>query len=115
MLIFVQNGIKIAKILKILPKTPFSSPAWGYNAACYSVARFVTEIQRLSHEEIAMPKKSTKKSAKKVGATKKSGVKRAGRPKGSGVYGCETKAVRVPAHLEEDIKNYALRKVKAGK
>jgi len=62
-----------------------------------------------------MPKKGTKKSAKKVGATKKAAVKRAGRPKGSGRYGCETKAVRIPVHLEEDVKNYVLRKVKSAK
>jgi len=64
-----------------------------------------------------MPKKSSKKSAvaKKAGATKKTAVKRAGRPKGSGRFGCETKAVRVPLHLEEDVKNYCLRKIKAGK
>ena len=62
-----------------------------------------------------MPKKVAKKSAKKVGATKKSSVKRAGRPKGSGRYGCETKAVRVPVYLEEEVKNFVLRKIKAAK
>ena len=62
-----------------------------------------------------MPKKSAKKAArKKVGATKKS-VKRAGRPKGTGRYGCETKAVRIPVHLEEDVKSFVLKKIKAGK
>jgi len=64
-----------------------------------------------------MPKKSAKKAAvtKKAGATKKSSAKRAGRPKGSGQYGCETKAVRVPVHLEDDVKNFVMRKVKSGK
>ena len=73
-------------------------------------------------KENAMPKKVTKKSvtkksaaAKKSGATKKGSAVRAGRPKGSGRFGCETKAVRIPAFLEEDVKNFCLRKIKAGK
>jgi len=82
-----------------------------------SVARFVTEMYETLTKENKMPKKSAKKSAvtKKAGATKKSSVKRAGRPKGSGQYGCETKAVRVPVHLENEVKNFVLRKIKAGK
>ena len=79
------------------------------------MARFVTELQETYKKEIKMPKKSAKKAAKKAAATKRASVKRAGRPKGSGRYGCETKAVRIPVHLEEDVKNYVLRKVKAGK
>ena len=64
-----------------------------------------------------MPKKKTKKAAvtKKAGATKKAASKRAGRPKGSGQFGCETKAVRVPSHLEDDVKAFCLRKIKGGK
>ncbi|MDR0608817.1 MAG: hypothetical protein LBG58_01785 [Planctomycetaceae bacterium] len=56
-----------------------------------------------------MPKKTTKKSAKK---TSQSGATRAGRPKGSGKFGCATKAVRVPTHLEDDIQLFIRRKLK---
>ena len=82
-----------------------------------SVARFVTEMYETLTKENKMPKKRTKKAAarKKAVATKKASVKRAGRPKGSGQYGCETKAVRVPVHLEDDVKSFVMRKIKAGK
>ncbi|MDR2705256.1 MAG: hypothetical protein LBC02_05715 [Planctomycetaceae bacterium] len=61
-----------------------------------------------------MPKKSVKKSAKK--AVKKVGRSSgAGRPKGSGKFGCPTKAIRIPAHLEQEIVEFALRKNKAKK
>lgn len=36
---------------------------------------------------------------------------RRGRPKGSGKYGCETKAIRVPAHLVAQVKDYAQTKL----
>ncbi len=63
-----------------------------------------------------MPKKSAKKSAvTKTADVVKKAVKRAGRPKGTGKYGCETKAVRIPIHLEEDVRSYILRKIKSGK
>ncbi|MDR2116481.1 MAG: hypothetical protein LBP87_08870 [Planctomycetaceae bacterium] len=57
-----------------------------------------------------MPKKSVKKSAKKSvktvkKVTNKSGV---GRPKGSGKYGCPTKLIRVPAHLVQEIVEFAM-------
>lgn len=58
-----------------------------------------------------MPKKAVKKVVRTV--KKKTQVKRAGRPKGSGKYGCETKAVRIPTHLVEDIQAYIARKMKA--
>jgi len=32
----------------------------------------------------------------------------AGRPKGQGIYGTVTKAIRVPEHMVDDVKNYAL-------
>ncbi len=56
-----------------------------------------------------MPKKKkvAKKAVKKI--VKKPGV---GRPKGSGKYGCETRVVRVPAHMVDDVVAYALKKVK---
>ncbi|MDR1962777.1 MAG: hypothetical protein LBQ50_03255 [Planctomycetaceae bacterium] len=66
-----------------------------------------------------MPKKSVKKSVKK---TVKKAVKKVvhnnnlGRPKGSGKYGgCETKLIRVPIHLEDEIREFALRKIRATK
>ncbi|MDR2115301.1 MAG: hypothetical protein LBP87_02860 [Planctomycetaceae bacterium] len=64
-----------------------------------------------------MPKKSVKKSAKKV---EKKSVKKivrtsAGRPIGSGKFGCPTKAIRVPAHLAHEIIEFALRKNKTNK
>jgi hypothetical protein len=57
-----------------------------------------------------MPKKTTQKVATK---TDQSGVTRAGRPKGSGKFGCATKAVRVPTHLEDEIQQFVRRKLKA--
>ncbi|MDR3199441.1 MAG: DUF2281 domain-containing protein [Planctomycetaceae bacterium] len=63
-----------------------------------------------------MPKKSVKKSAKKTvkksvkKVTRKAGV---GRPKGSGKYGCPTKLIRVPAHLVQEVLDFALQKNKA--
>jgi len=63
-----------------------------------------------------MPKKAVKKTVKKA-VVKKTVKKRAGagRPKGSGKYGCETKAVRIPAHLEGDVQAFIMKKVKAAK
>jgi len=54
-----------------------------------------------------MPKKTSKKVTKKVHA------KRAGRPKGSGKFGCATKAVRIPAHLESEVQLFIQRKLKS--
>ena len=73
-----------------------------------------------------MPKKSAKRTAKKAvkkiaKKTVKKTVKKtanptgAGRPKGSGMYGCETKSVRVPAHLAEAVRAFAKKQIKAGK
>jgi hypothetical protein len=65
-----------------------------------------------------MPKKSVKKSAKK---TVKKSVKKvtrrvgAGRPKGSGKYGCPTKLVRVPVYLAQEVVEFAIQKNKAKK
>jgi hypothetical protein len=56
-----------------------------------------------------MPKKTAKKVAKK---TTQSGANRVGRPKGSGIFGCATKAVRIPAHLEDEIQLFIRRKLK---
>jgi hypothetical protein len=57
-----------------------------------------------------MPKKTAKKTAKK---TTQTGTSRAGRPKGSGKFGCATKAVRVPTHLEDEIQLFIRRTLKA--
>jgi hypothetical protein len=40
---------------------------------------------------------------------------KAGRPTGTGKYGCPTKVVRVPIHLEEDIQAFVAKKIKAEK
>jgi len=66
-----------------------------------------------------MPKKAVKKIVKKTmkKATKKIVKKStgAGRPKGSGKYGCDTKAVRIPKHLEGDVQAFVMKKIKAAK
>ncbi len=66
-----------------------------------------------------MPKKSAKKSVKKTVTTTVStrggARKGAGRPKGSGKYGCATKAVRIPIHLEGEVQDFVMKKVKAEK
>ena len=71
-----------------------------------------------------MPKKAAKKTAKSVKrvvkkmkkATAKGGNRTgAGRPVGTGKFGCATKAVRVPAHLVDEIQAYALKRAKAKK
>ena len=58
---------------------------------------------------------ASKKSAKAQAASGGRGGVRpgAGRPVGSGKYGCKTKAVRVPEHLIEDIQAFVMKKVKA--
>ena len=60
-----------------------------------------------------MPKKAVKKVVKK--ATKKTVKKStgAGRPKGTGKYGYETKAIRIPIHLESEVQAFIMKKVKA--
>ncbi len=55
----------------------------------------------------------TKKEAPKAAAMSKASTGSAGRPKGSGRYGCETKAVRIPVHMVEEIKSFILKKLKA--
>ncbi len=39
----------------------------------------------------------------------------AGRPKGTGKYGCKTAAIRVPAHLVDDVRDFVAENLKAGK
>ncbi len=62
-----------------------------------------------------MPKKIAGKINKKTVVKKaaKKTMKKAGRPKGSGKFGCATKAVRIPAHMEEEIQAFIKRKIKA--
>ncbi len=71
-----------------------------------------------------MPKKSAKKTIKKA-ATKipaqntvvkkavKKGAKTAGRPQGSGKYGCPTLAMRIPTHLKDEVQAFVTKKIKA--
>jgi hypothetical protein len=61
-----------------------------------------------------MAKKAVKKSVKKT-AKKVTGNARAGRPQGSGKFGCATKLVRIPIHLEKEVVEFALQKVKSPK
>ncbi|MGL6195700.1 MAG: hypothetical protein ACRC2T_12865 [Thermoguttaceae bacterium] len=55
-----------------------------------------------------------KKAAKKVTKSRKNPTG-AGRPMGSGKYGCATKPVRIPTHLENDVKAFILKKIKEAK
>jgi hypothetical protein len=61
-----------------------------------------------------MPKKTSKKVGVKKTAKKASG-KHAGRPAGSGKFGCATKAVRIPIHLENAIQDFIYKKIKLDK
>jgi hypothetical protein len=60
-----------------------------------------------------MPKKSVKKAAK--AAPKVARSTGSGRPQGSGKFGCPTKAIRIPVHLEQEVVEFALRKIRTGK
>ncbi|MDR2116738.1 MAG: hypothetical protein LBP87_10215 [Planctomycetaceae bacterium] len=55
-----------------------------------------------------MPKKAAVKKAAVKRVSKRSG---AGRPKGTGKFGCETKVIRVPVHLVEEIYDFIKRKI----
>lgn len=65
-----------------------------------------------------MAKKTTKKAVKRTpkGAKPKGGDKpiaaTSGRPQGTGRYGCPTKVVRVPVHLEGAVTEFCLKQVK---
>jgi hypothetical protein len=65
--------------------------------------------------ELDMPKKA--KAAVAANTATKSATKRtgAGRPKGSGKFGCATKVIRIPTHLQEEIVNFITKKIKAEK
>jgi hypothetical protein len=61
-----------------------------------------------------MAKKNVKKKSKQIKKkTLNRGVKR-GRPAGSGRYGCDTTAVRIPIHLVEEVRLFIRKKIKAG-
>jgi hypothetical protein len=55
-----------------------------------------------------MPKKAVVKKASAKRSSKRSG---AGRPKGTGKFGCETKVIRVPIHLVDEIYEFIRRKI----
>ena len=59
---------------------------------------------------VAAPKKVAKKAKPVERGGNRSG---AGRPVGSGKYGCKTKAVRVPEHMVSEIQAFIMKKVKA--
>ncbi len=52
---------------------------------------------------------SEKRAVPEKKAASGSGV---GRPKGSGKFGCETKVIRVPSHMVEEIFVYVTKKLK---
>jgi len=58
---------------------------------------------------VAAPKKAAKAKPVKRGGNRSG----AGRPIGSGKYGCKTKAVRVPEHMVGEIQAFIMKKVKA--
>ncbi len=71
-----------------------------------------------------MPKKSAKKTTKKsvakipvqntaVKKAVKKGAKTAGRPPGTGKYGCPTSAMRIPTHLKNEVQAFVTKKIKA--
>ncbi len=71
-----------------------------------------------------MPKKSAKKTTKKsvakipaqntaVKKAVKKGAKTAGRPPGTGKYGCPTSAMRIPTHLKDEVQAFVTKKIKA--
>ena len=53
------------------------------------------------------------KAAKKTVKTKS--AKGAGRPAGTGKYGCKTTAVRVPEHLANEVQAFVMKMIKAGR
>ena len=57
----------------------------------------------------AAPKKAAKAKPVVRGGNRSG----AGRPIGSGKYGCKTKAVRVPEHMVSEIQAFIMKKVKA--
>jgi len=65
-------------------------------------------VKKAAKRGVAAPKKAAKKVIKRGG--NRHG---AGRPVGSGKYGCKTKAVRVPEHLIGEIQAFVMKKVKA--
>jgi len=58
---------------------------------------------------VVVPKKAVKAKVVKRGGNRTG----AGRPIGSGKYGCKTKAVRVPEHMVSEIQAFIMKKVKA--
>jgi hypothetical protein len=61
-----------------------------------------------------MPKKTSKKTTKKA-VKKVTRYSKAGRPKGSGKFGCATKTLRVPIYLIEDVLTFVRKKLKLPK
>lgn len=57
-----------------------------------------------------MPKKKVSKKATTKRVVRSASV---GRPKGSGKFGCDTKVIRVPVHLVDEIFDFVRKKIKA--
>lgn len=75
------------------------------------MSRITRLFTNLLQGELDMPKKAKAAVAANT-ATKRTG---AGRPKGSGKFGCATKVIRIPTHLQEEIVNFITKKIKAEK
>ena len=74
----------------------------------------VTQIMPKAKAKVKAPakKKAVKRGVAAPKKTAKAG-KGAGRPLGSGKYGCKTKAVRVPEHLVAEVQSFVMKKVKS--
>ena len=95
-------------------------------SATFANVHFVVVAEYTKHNfsnerEINMAKTKTAKKGVKTAKGKaavagRGGARKgAGRPSGTGRYGCKTKAVRVPEHLVDEIQAFALKKIKAEK
>ncbi|MDR2170947.1 MAG: hypothetical protein LBP59_12460 [Planctomycetaceae bacterium] len=58
--------------------------------------------------------KNSKKIKKKAVSLFANSDAKRGRPSGSGRYGCDTTAVRIPKHLVDEVRQFIYRKIKAG-
>lgn len=64
--------------------------------------------------KIGSVKNTTRKKVKTVSSLPLSAsMSKGGRPVGTGKYGCQTKTVRIPVHLVEEVQRYVKRKINA--
>lgn len=72
-------------------------------------------IAKVAKKTTTKTVKASTKSAKSDALVRGGKRAGAGRPKGTGKYGCATKAVRVPVGLVDDVHAYIMKKIKAAK